>query len=293
MKKHFLLLTIFILGNITLSAQNLLGQYSFEKKYFEVVDNWIMHPSSEQNNDFIYSYGFIYFDEAAGFTFHFEGTFRINENGTFIKEKTFGNVKIRLDIDWKLVEIIPKERLEDLNLQQEPEWLESYKKNNNTTDYLYRLGYAYNAVGGSAFALEPLYKAYSLEPTYNGLIFELVYALNATKQYEKAVPLLEQAIKLDSNEFYLYRELGYALSNLQRLEEADKVYKESLLLTTNSAQKSEVGINMVQAYYRFNNKEKFEEWYKLTKKYASPDSELYQYLELFKKEMDKQNPQNN
>ena len=286
MKKTIItLLVFFIIGNVDISAQNRSNEYLADKIYHEVIDNWVMFPKDNTS----YFYGFVYLDETAGFTLHIEGEFKIDGNGLFVENKPLKNsiMKLRLSSESRLFAVMPKEKIKELNLPDEPDWLEIYRMDKNTIQYLYSLGYAFNAAGESTLALDPLLAAYSKEPDYKGLVFELAYAFNATGEYEKATSVLERAIKNDPKNFYLYRELGYTLCGLQRLEEAERVYQESLLLTDDNGQRSEVGINMVQAYYYADDKEKFEKWYKYTKQYADPKSEIYKYLELYKAEMDK------
>ena len=286
MKKTIItLLAFFIIGNMDTSAQNRPNQYLADKKYYEVIDNWVMFHKSDTS----YVYGFVYLDESAGFTIHFEGDFKIDRNGLFVKNNPLKNriLKERLSSESILFTVIPQEKIKELNLPEKPDWLDIYKIDKNTIQYLYSLGHAFNAAGESALAIEPLSKAYSKKPNYKGLGFELAYAFNATEEYEKAASVLGRAIKNDPKNFYLYRELGYAFCGLQKLEEAESVYQECLLLTDDNRVWCEVGINMVQAYYYADNKEKFEKWYKYTKQYADPKSEIYKYLELYRVEMDK------
>lgn len=270
-------------------AQENRTELSFDKKYYEAVDQWVAFPKSEEDSTFLY--GFIYLDETAGFTFQLGSTFKIDSSRNFIPEpvdSTF-NAKYRIEPNWRPVAIIPQERLTELNLPAEPDWLEIYKENSGSVAYLKNIGYHYNHAGACQLALEPLLKAYKMDPHFEGLEFELSYAYNHLGEFEKAIPILDRAIAFNPGNFYFYRELGYAYVNTSRIDEAETTYRTGVDKSNNDFEKSEMAVNMAQAYFNLKNKTKFDEWAKLTRKYAEKDSRYVQYIDYFEQNWDKTN----
>lgn len=257
----------------------------FNKKYFECEDQWVAFPPSD--DDPSYSLGFIYLDEQAGFTFQNEGEFNILSSGTFGKVRKVGdyNIKIRLSPDIRLVAIIPPGKLKELGLPVAPDWLSVYHESTDSIASLVKRGFHYNHAGASQIALTFLEKAYQYDKHKNGLEFELAYAYNATKQHNRAAEVLQSAIAHDPKNYLFYRELGYSLIRLNRIEEAEEAYTKGIELSDSKYQKSEMAINMAQAYSQAKNKEKFKKWAKLTKKYCDKDSPFLGYLKQFKKAM--------
>lgn len=269
-------------------AQDDSSNLKFDKKYFEAVDKWVAFPDSE--TDSIYHYGFIYIDEHAGFTYQIGNTFTIDSlnNYTPIIIDSTVDAKYRIEPNWKPISIIPNEKLKELNLPEIPDWLKYYKENSESASYLKNIGYHYNHVGASEFALEPLLRAYEIKPHFKGLEFELSYAYNALGKYEKAILILNEAIENNPDNFYFYRELGFSLKNLDRIEEAENVYRKGIKISNNDFEKSEMAINMAQSYFHLRNYEKFKEWAKLTRKYAKKDSKYAQYIDYFEQKWDEQ-----
>ncbi len=259
----------------------------FDKKYFECEDMWVAFPKS--NSDTAYSYGFIYLDEEAGFTFNFESKFKVTDDGEFYKTKkdTSWNIKMRLSPETKPVAIIPSDKIAELELPPDPEWLRFYKQSSDSLNSLIRRGYHYNHVGASELALNDLEKAYQISKHAEQLEFELAFAYNATKRFEKAEEILRLAIESDPNNLFYYRELGYSLIGQNKFEEAEMIYLKGIKLSNDKFQQSEMAVNMAQVYFKQKDKRKFREWAKLTKKYADKDSDYLMYINYWEKEMNK------
>ena len=91
--KYFLI--FFSLIFINLNAQNIL---KFDKRNVQCEDKWV---SYQMNKDSIYSFGFIYIDSQAGLTLNYEGDFKINKTGNFVRiepkeKRAIGFMKVRL-----------------------------------------------------------------------------------------------------------------------------------------------------------------------------------------------------
>ena len=282
-----LLQLIIIFPIIGYSQKTVNETLKFDKEYFECEDKWIVFPKSEEDSTF--TFGFIYLDEQAGFTFNLESEFMIDNSGNFIgnERDSMSNVKIRLEPNTKLVSIIPDNKLSELGLSAEPDWLHFYKTEEGTIKSLVKRGYHYNHVGASNLAIPYLEEAYQKEKDYKGLEFELAYSYNATNKYEKAISVLESAINNDPSNYFYYRELGFSQVRLNMIKEAETTYLTGIQKSDDKYQKSEMAINMTQAFYKLGDKSKFKKWAKLTRKYSDKNSKFLQYIKIWEEELNK------
>ncbi|MEM6348205.1 MAG: hypothetical protein AAF927_30265 [Bacteroidota bacterium] len=275
---------IFLLFPVICFAQEKQeSELVFDKVYYECEDKWVAFPKADADTSYVL--GFIYLDESAGFTFNLEKRFEILESGEYLAQEkiTEASVKIRLGPQTSPLAIIEADKLSELGLPAVPEWLKFYKEIEDTVSSLVRRGYHYNHVGASSIAIPILEKAYKKEPQAEGLEFELAYAYNATEKYEMAIRVLREAIRNDDKNYFFFRELGYALIRVGQVEKAEEVYLKGIALSDDDFQKSEMAINMVQAYYQLNDYKKLKKWAKLTRKYAEKDSQYLEYLKRFEK----------
>jgi tetratricopeptide (TPR) repeat protein len=272
-----LILSIFLLIFSIGFSQTGVTELNFDTKYYDAVDKWIAFP--QKPTDTTYVFGFIYLDEQAGFTFDYSSHFEKTENGLKKLPRFFeGNLKSRLSGNTVNVAVLSEKQISELQLPAVPDWLAIYKKGSDDVGYLKNIGFHYNAAGASNLALDPLEKAYEIEPHFKGLEFELSFAYNAMGQFDKAIPILDQAIKNDPENFLFYRELGFAYKNLEQVEKAEDIYRKGIKLTKDKNQKGEMAINMAQAYFNLKDKEKFKEWAKLTRKYSEKGSRFDQFI---------------
>ncbi len=281
-----IILILILISNIGFSQSN-LTELKFDTKYFNAVDKWVAFPKKDV--DSTYAFGFIYLDNQAGFTFNYEAKFTIKEQ-KLIKigtDSTVSFMKYRLEPNTSLVSVLTNHQISELNLPKQPKWISIYKKGSEQVDYLKNEGYHFNHVGASDLALQPLLKAYEIEPHFDGLEFELSFAYNHLGQYNKAIQILEKAIQNNPENFYFYRELGFSYVNLNQIDKAEKIYRKGIEISDNDFEKSEMAVNMAQAYFKLKNKEKFDEWARLTKKYATNDKRYLQYIEYFEQNWDK------
>lgn len=284
--KIIILALVFFL-NIGFSQSNLI-ELKFDSKYFNAVDKWVAFPKKDDDSTFVY--GFIYLDNQAGFSFNYESRFQITDNGllNIPKDSTLANNLIyRLESNTSLVSILNENQISTLNLPKQPEWLSIYKEGSHKLDYLKNEGYHYNHVGASELALKPLLDAYKIDPHYEGLEFELSFAYNAIGQYENAISILKNAIENNPKNFYFFRELGFSYKNLNKISEAEIAYLKGIQISDNDFEKSEMAINMAQSFFQLRNKEKFDEWAKLTRKYAEKGSRYAQFIDYFEQNWNK------
>ena len=284
--KKLIIICLSILSFSNSNAQD-NGELKFETNFYDAVNKWVVLP--KKSTDSIYTYGFIYVDISAGITFHLGGSFYIDNNKKYIgdAEPALQMTKKRLD-NPNIVKmaVLGDKKIAELNLAKEPDWLIHYKFSEDSVENLKQLGYHFNHVGACEKALLYLNKAYKKEPHHKGLEFEIAYAYNHLNQYEKSIPILEKAIEYDSKNYYFFRELGYAYSKQTKLDMAEKTYKKGISLSDSNFEKSEMALNMAQGYFLIKNKAKFDEWAKITRKYAEKDSQYARYIDLFEKEWD-------
>lgn len=279
-----ILLSLFLLISSFGFSQSDTTELKFDTKYYDAVDKWIAFPKKEGDTTFIL--GFIYLDEQAGFTFDYHSSFFEGENGLEILPREFdGSLKSRLSQNTNNVAVLSEKQVLELELPKVPEWLAVYKEGSDKVGYLKNIGYHYNAVGASNLALEPLEKAYEIEPHFDGLEFELAFAYNALGQFDKAIPIMESAIENDKQNFRFYRELGFSYKNLKQIGKAEIIYRKGMKLTKDKSQKGEMAVNMAQSYFQVKDKEKFKEWAKLTRKYSEKNSRFAQFIDAWEEEL--------
>lgn len=285
MKLIKLIFFIFLISSTLCYSQSNQPELSFDTKFIDAVDKWVAFAANEK--DAAFPFGFIYIDQEAGFTFHYESTFKIID-GKFVPQPKDSTkmLKVRLQPQTKPVAVLNDRQIEQLNLANEPEWLKIYKEDKNKASYLQRMGYHYNHPGASEKALEYLEKAYTIEPQYEGVEFELAYAYNATKQFQKAIVILEKAIKNNPDNAFFYKELGFAYQYLDEVDKAEQTYRKGIIIASDDFFKSEMAVNMAQTYFKLRNRGKFSEWAQLTKKYAAKDSSFLQFIEYYQNNWD-------
>jgi tetratricopeptide (TPR) repeat protein len=275
----------FIILLLVLTATTCFGQsneskLSFDTKYYEAVDRWIAFP--KQETDTAYTFGFIYLDEQAGFTFDYSSKFIKGEEGLIaLPRESQNSLKSRLAANTAPVALLSGKQVADLGLPTQPDWLSNYKRDSGKVSYLKNIGFHYNHVGASNLALEPLNRAYKIDPHYDGLEFELAYAYNALKSFDKAIEVLEKAIANNPDNFYFYRELGYAYRYTHQLDKAERTYRKGIIISNNAFEKSEMAVNMAQAYFQIRDRKRFNEWAGITRKYAEKGSRYAQFIDAF------------
>jgi tetratricopeptide (TPR) repeat protein len=274
---------LFLTFTIGFSQSN-SEELNFDTKYYNAVDKWIAFPKKVADTS--YSFGFIYLDDTAGFTYNYESKFIKTNSGLKKLSREFeSGLKARLTENTIDVAVLSDSQVSQLGLPKVPEWHSIYKADSTKVSYLKNIGYHYNHVGASNLALKPLKKAYSINPHYTGLEFELSYAYNALHDFTKAIPILEEAIKNDPKNFLFYRELGFALKNIDQNAKAEKIYKTGMELTDDKFQKSEMAINMAQSYYLSGNQKKFDEWAEITRKYTQKGSRFDQLIDSWEEDL--------
>ena len=253
MKNHLLIISIFT-TSLCLGQEKL----NFDTRFTQSEDKWVAFPPDSVG---AHTFGFIYIDPQAGLTFDYAGSFKIKSNGKFIltPKGIKSSVKHRLQPNETLVAVIPQSHFKELKITEVPEWLKSYKENENTVERQYQWGYMYNGWGECAKALEFLEKAMKTNPDYTGLRVEMGYSYNCLEKYETAMEILKVAVQSNPNDAYAAKELLYAQIHTNQLDEAIANYERIVKELTDQRYTAENAYNIIGAYYRQKNVEKFNE----------------------------------
>jgi len=256
----------------------------FNKRFVESEDRWVAFAIGKDSTQ---PYGFIYIDAQAGLTLQYEGNFTVGPDGKFISKKATenGSVKIRLEPNTVKVAFLPEHRVKELGHEWVPDWLSIYKQTSDTIGRMVRWGYFYNHWGESAKALAYLEKAYTLEPTKEGLEFELAYAYNALSRFNEAIAVLEKAIQHKPAECLYYKELSYAQIHVNNMKKADEATRNGVQHCEDKKMKAEICYNLTYTYYKNKDKANFSIWAAETKKWAEAESVFTKNIGLMEKQL--------
>lgn len=283
MKNIFIL---FILFSLSLNAQNLL---KFDKRNVQCEDKWI---AFQKDKDSTYTFGFIYIDSQAGLTLNYEGKFKIESKGKFIRldddtKNEVGFMKVRLRPNRTAIAEIPESKFKELKIEKTPSWLKNYKTDENTIERLYRWGYLYNSWDECEKALTYLEKADKINPTFKGLQTELAFSYNALGKYDKAETSLNKAIKDNPNDCYTYKELAYTYTKLSELEKVANTYKTMTKICEEKNFIQETAYNLAFEFFKLKDIIKFKHWKTETEKWSKVENQYTKNLLLMQNELEK------
>ena len=279
--KNLILSIIILFCGFKAMSQN-VPDLKFDKNFTSCEKKWVVF---ERDATLGYPFGFIYIDSTAGFTFDLKGFFSVLPDGKFVADSTVsknGLIKHRLGPGIKNIALLPANRIKELNLPSEPNWLKIYYPAvKDSLYYNYRMGWVYNAAGAPAIALKHLEKAYQVNPADDKVRFEMEFAYNALGRFEDAIKMLEADIQNKPKDFNIYKELGYAYAGAKKFEKAIEVFKKGLLLFPDNVrldQRGEMALNMAMAYKDLNNVEEYKKWMLLAKEYYPMESVAYKRI---------------
>jgi tetratricopeptide (TPR) repeat protein len=238
------------------------------------------------DKDSSYAFGFIYIDEEAGLTLHYEGKFNILSSGIFLPKRLDStNIIYRLVNNQVVVATIPEDHFDELKIKKYPEWLRFYETDTGSIKRLFRWGFLYNSWDMCPKALEYLEKAQKIDPKYKGLAFELAFAYNSLAKYDMAITVLNSAIQTSPKECYLYKELSYSEIKLGQLDNASKICKIGIPLCSENEIKCEIAYNLAYEYYKNKDELNFKYWAAETKKYSTPGDRFITNINLFENKL--------
>jgi len=282
--KYFLLL--FTLFSINLNAQNAL---KFDKRNVQCEDKWIAY---QIDKDSTYTFGFIYIDSQAGLTLNYEGKFKIDNKGKFNRiesetKKEIGFMKVRLQPNNTPIAEIPESKFKELSIQKTPNWLTSYKTDENSVGRLYRWGYMYNGWNECEKALTFLEKAEKIDSNFKGLQTELAFSYNALEKFDKAEISLKKAIANNPNDCYTYKELAYTYTKLINFKKVAETYSEMSKICTEQNFVQETAYNLAYEYFKIKDKTNFKKWKIEAEKWSKTENQYTKNLSLMETELNK------
>lgn len=256
--KKFILLFCFL--STLVNAQN---QLQFNTTNIESVDKWVVFQKHQDSTD--YNFGFIYLDASAGLTLDYAGTFKISENGKFIKDNSnnlgkTSAMKIRMEPNNVLIAEIPEIKFAELNIEKTPDWLKYYKIGEEDATYKYKIGFLYNGYNQPEKALKYLLEAEKLDPKYNKLQTELAFSYNAMGNYQKAEQALKKAILQNPKDCYTYKELAYTYTKKKDLQNGIATYNKMAKICEQKNFIEETAHNIAYEYYLIKDKANFKKW---------------------------------
>jgi len=251
----------------------------FNTAITDCVNRWVAYRSKPEENRF--PYGFIYLDDASGFTFRHAGYFKITPEGRFEKlpeEKPVGLMLVRLQRG-RAAGPLPKQATEQLGLPERPDWLKIYDDGANSIEHRVRQGYWYNDFDASDKALPPLESAYREKPQAGGLAFELGFAYNVLGRFDEAVQVLKAALKQDKRDPKLGSELAFSYLASGRIQEAATTYLEFLKYCSSDCERrAEMALNLAECYRRLNDEPSRRIWLRNAKQWAAEGSSTAEFF---------------
>ncbi len=278
--------TLLFLFSISLNAQSVLN---FDKRNVQCEDKWITY---QMDKDSTYTFGFIYVDSQAGLTLNYEGKFKIDNNGNFIRlesitDNEIGFMKVRLQPNRTAIAEIPDSKFKELKIEKTPDWLAVYKTDENSVERLYRWGYLYNGWSECEKALTFLEKADKIDSNFKGLQTELAFSYNALGKYNKAEISLKKAIKNDPSDCYTLKELAYTYTKLLDLEKVSETYILLKEICKTNQFIQETAYNLAYEYFKIKDKAKFKNWKTEAEKWSTSENQYTKNLNVMETELNK------
>ena len=268
----------------SIQAQNDLN---FDKKSVQCEDKWV---TFKMNKDSIYTFGFIYIDQQAGLTFRYEGDFKIDLDGKFIKQKIEQSLEnnpliVRLKPNISQISEIPESRFIELAIEKTPSWLAIYKEGEDTIERLFKWGYMYNGWSECEKALSFLLKAEKINPNYEGLQTELAYSYNHLGQYKNAEKALKEALKISPKDCYTLKELAYCYRHQENLIKSEEVYKNMVKVCSEKKYIQETAYNLAYKYFELKNSKEFKRWSEEVIKWSDEENIYTKNVQLMKTQL--------
>src|SRR6201989_3182448 len=119
--KHLIFLLCFICFVFSVNAQQKSindNPLRFDQRFTKCEKKWVALSGSDTSSK--YTFGYIYIDSAAGFTFDLKGSFKIKADNTYIPDTTASkntSIKYRIAPNWKNVAILSPQHFKELNIK--------------------------------------------------------------------------------------------------------------------------------------------------------------------------------
>jgi tetratricopeptide (TPR) repeat protein len=272
------------IGNVDNDPTGEKASLRYNVHMSDCENRWVaLYRNAEDPN---YTYGFVYIDPQAGFTFHYFGRFMIDDDANYhMASNPFppdkASLKIRLEKNG-IAALLPARALEQLQLPDKPEWLKYYEDDADPITHKVNWGFFYNALGDSRRALDYLESAYKEQPDAPRVVFELTYAYNAAGRPSDAIRVAKTEFTKNPKDELLCREIAFAYIGLKRYSEATPQYQSCIALCADSetgmAEKSELAMNLSAAYGALSDTANRDTWLEKAKNWAPKKSAVYKHF---------------
>jgi len=242
---------------------------AFDKVFVDCINQWVIL----QPKDSIFPFGFVYLDSQAGLTLDMAGHFTLKDSTFVVEKEKNASYKYRLSFQENIpVAIVPEAMYKKLDIQKVPDWLDAYKTDENSPQYMYAMGYLYNEWNECAKAVPFLERAMEINPDFvsaNGskLAVELAFSYNCLNQSEKAISVLQTSLKNDSTDAYIYKELIYAQIKSDKMSDATVTFDSAIKACKNTEYNGENAFNILATFFNKNDMENFEKWLSVAKEW--------------------------
>jgi tetratricopeptide (TPR) repeat protein len=284
MKAVLFAIVFFTAQNLVLGQPSGVGSNSlvFDHRYTQCERKWVVLSKNDTAQS--YTYGFVYLDAHAGFTFITKGKLKINNAGRYLSDTSMFKgpyPRTRLPRNTANMALLPPEHFHEMHLDPLPVGMLAFYAYADTLEHNFHWGFVYNDLGQCDSALVYLNKVYRVQPHYKNVEFELIYAYNTLHDYDSAIKVMQGGMSNDPMNVVYYRELGYAYMQQKNYYKAIPIFKQGINLCTDNTQnntKAEMAINLADVYKAMGAEELFKAWGKQAKIWASPGTSVYDFI---------------
>lgn len=269
---------IFISSLVTLSLFAYSQKFSdlkFETNVPDAENHYIVLPVKQGEKKF--NFGFMYFDEAAGYTFDYMGDLYEEDGVLKFREREnakASSMKVRIEnLSFKSA-VVLDEMLKKFELPTQPDWLSIYLSSAPENEKSLRRASSMNGANFPQLALPKLLQLYDNNYRTEALYFELVFSYNAMAKFASAEKISAEAIKNKKADDLVKKEYIYALVHQEKLKEADDFLTKNLSSFTTENNKIEAMINTIASSAHNSNFIIAEKWLKELK--SQPNINRYQ-----------------
>lgn len=273
--KKLILITFLFFTHLTFAQKCL----TFDTRFVDCLDKWVILPQDENE---IFTYGYVFLDEEFNLTFQEEGIFDIENNCDFSPTKSKKVTRTKLEPSNILVSVVSEDKFLELQISETQKQIKKSKENIET---YFQRGYLYNKWGESQKALDMLIKVQEINPKFAGLDKEMAFAYNSLAMYDKALEILYSLREKHSKDAYIYRELIFALTEAGKLKEAEYNLKHSVLVCKDIQYHGENCLNVLFRAFVENDQEVFFQWLKKAKTWNKGNTKALGLIKKMEAEM--------
>lgn len=269
---------IFITSSLVLSISmfsQTVSDLKFDSGVIDSENSYVVLPKKETDQK--YGYGFIYFDEMAGYSFRSLGDLVV-ENGKLkvvtdqfyqssIMISRIGNFNLKTA---RLNDDVVKK----LNLESPPKWLEINKSSKPENEKILNRASKLNGANNAQLALPKLLELYKNNFKTESLYFELAFSYNALGKFADGEKISLEALNNKKANDLVKKEYIYSLVHQDKVKEADDFLSKNISSFKTQNNKIEAIINIIAVSAHNGNLTVAEKWMKELK--SEPNIDRYQ-----------------